>query len=99
MGEAADKGQAFVDALDRLIQVRSGALKADKENYLANDFMRRMRALWSNVTRQPVPKDGGVKLRRLVAAVWTDLDMPRDKSAKEENLDRWIERRFSETAD
>jgi hypothetical protein len=98
LGEVADKGRAFVDALGRLIEARSGALKADKENHLANDFMRRIRVLWADVTRQPVPKDGGVVLRCLVAAVWTEFDMPRDKSAKDENLDRWLARRFSETA-
>lgn len=98
LGEVADKGRVFVDALDRLVAARSGALKADKENYLANYFMRQMRALWADVTRQPVPKDGGVVLRRLVAAVWTEFDMPHDKAAKDENLDRWLARRFIETA-
>lgn len=98
LGEVADKGRAFVDALDRLIEARSGALKADKENHFANDFMRRMRELWADATRQPVPKDGGVVLRRLVVAVWTEFNMPRDRSAKDENLDRWIARRFSESS-
>jgi hypothetical protein len=99
LSEVAEKGRAFVDALDRLVAARSVALKADKENHLANYFMRQMRALWADVTRQPVPKDGGVVLRRLVAAVWMEFDMPRDKAAKDENLDRWIKRRFSETAE
>lgn len=98
ISDIAEQGRTFSAALELLASLDQ-PIKADKVNHLANLFVKSLRSEWFSLTGVPVPKDGGVKLRRLAAAVWTDFDMPRDPSSQDENLDRWIERRFSETVD
>jgi hypothetical protein len=94
----AVRGRLFLDALDQFVTDRRRAAKGDKTNHLANEFARQIRTLWSDATGLAPPADGGKDLRRLAVSLWTDLDMPRDKASKDENLDRWMARRFSETA-
>lgn len=99
ISDIAEQGRAFSVALETLSTSLDQPIKADKVNHLANLFVKSLRGEWFGLTGVAAPKDGGVKLRRLAAAVWADFDMPRDPSFQDENLDRWFARRFSETAD
>lgn len=96
-----EKGRGFAAVLEPLLVTEVRPLTADKTLHLANEFARQMRVMWADATlKNQVPRNGGTKLRRLSAKVWTDFGMERGETARiDGDLDDWLKERFKETAE